>query len=1263
MYVKRLTMHGFKSFPQETAFEFGPGVTAIVGPNGSGKSNVADAVRWVLGEQGLRLLRARKQEDVIFSGGGERAPLGMAEVTLTLDNSDHWLPLDFAEVEIGRRAYRDGDSEYLVNGSRVRLRDLVDLLQKANVGQNSYAIMGQGMVDEVLSLSPQDRRSLIDEAADVKRFRAKIADAHNRLADTRDNMAKVQLIIAELEPRLRQLRRQSDRASEHRELSGRLAGLLREYYGNRWSEAQNAVVRLGAELDQRKAEDGAAAARVTQVREQLQALNDEIVKRREAVARRDNREGDFDNRTRDLEHAIALDRERHAMTSARHAEARHEVEALEGEKATVAAADLEEGRRALDITDEVEAARTTLDLTRSALDLAQREDASLRGGAEELRSRIAAIDERADESAADAESASRAQVDADHQLEQLEARRKQLLVELIGYGRRFAELRTHSVDGETRLDEARKTPEEARARLTRVQAELREQERAGHDDLRKLDHLEGRFEALRRVQAESEGVARGTRNVLVMGQVLIEGVEPGSLGEAPEISGVVGLLSRQLKVPPGLEAAINAALEQRLHAIVVESEEQAFRAIELLRKGTRGRAQFLPLDTVRHAYPLNLQKERGVVGVASKLVKCENRFRDLVDTLLGRVIVVEDRAAGQRMLSRGLGSVVTADGTFLEPSGVIAGGAAGETESAFTRQRELDEIPAQIEELRSLAEVNSTQMESARQTVESLSRVIGESEGVYDAMRRERDAARADHDRERDRLHRLRRDMTAVLGRRRELTREDLRGELAGDQAREFVTRLGLRRGELSEQLDALASDLTAAAARSEAAMAEVSEASGRLAAVDGERRALTLMREQHERSIERFGGQITARLLRVRSLELEAAALDEAIERQTRELEQLRLEQGQASDDIAPDRDELHRLESHERAVQAEYEEAQTALLEAQRQRLDLEAERARAREHLQSLRGEMSREGLAPVANGEIAPQRPPGSATNGSSPKESGEAEPAIRGGAILDVAALEREIDGIRVRIRRLGPINEEAPEDFRDSEERHAFLTEQVQDLTDAGAQLQGAIGELNGEIRTRFSSTFAEVDAAFGNYFAAFFGGGSARLQLLDPDDVIDSGIEIEAQPPGKRLRSLSLLSGGERSLTAVALLFALLSVNPAPFCVLDEVDAALDEANVGRFLNELARLADRTQFLIVTHNRRTVEATDAIYGVSMGPGGASQTLSLRLSDLPGEGGSAKPPEAKPKAAKPKTAKPKAKAKTAKKASTKKAAPAPVVGN
>ena len=1209
MYVKRLSLRGFKSFARDTAFEFGPGVTAIVGPNGSGKSNVADAVRWVLGEQGLRLLRARRQEDVIFSGGGDRPPMGMAEVVLTLDNADGWLPLDFAEVEIGRRAYRDGDTEYLLNGSRIRLRDLTDLLQKANVGQNSYAVMGQGMVDEVLSLSPRDRRSLIDEAADVKRFRQKIADARTRLAGTRENMARVELIVAELEPRLRRLRRQADRAGEHRDLSARLARLLRDLYASRWDAARTAIARARAELDQRIAGDEAADARAASLREQIDALAEEIARRREAVARREGDRDGVETRIRALDHALDLDRERHAMTAARLDELRAEVEGLEEERAALAAGDDGEGDddgdgRAAAAGDEIAAARAALAHARDALTLAQREDAAVHRRAEELRGQLAALDDRIE----DAGRAPDADEDAGPGPQAVEARRRQLLVELIGYARRFAELRGRESAAAASLAGARESAAGARERLARVQAELREREAAGQEQMRALDGLRGRLEALRRVRDENEGVALGTRNVLIMGQVLIENVPPGSLGEAPELEGVAGLLSRHVRVPAGIEAAVNAALEHCLHAVVVEREEQAFRAIALLRERAAGRARFLPLDALRRVHPLNLQKERGVVGVASRLVRCDSRFRDLVDALLGRVIVVEDLQAARRMLARGLGAVVTVDGTFLDPSGVVTGGLASASDNPFTfaRQREMDEIPDRIAGLEALVAEHEGQVAGARETVERLLRAAADGDRAHEESRAELDAIRRDRERERDRLHRLRRDLAAIHQRRRRLYGPADAPD--AEERRERLARLTARRAEAGAELDGLAAALAAAPVRVEQAVAEVSAASARLAAAEGEARAAAHARELRRRSLERLDARLAQRRARLGEIEAETAAFAASVEDKARELGELRAEHARASEDSAPDRDELHRLEAHERSVQVAFGEAQAALLESRRRRLDLEAGLERARDRLESLRGEMAREGVEPPA------------------PSAAGEPEPPA-----VDAAALEAEIAAVRLSIRKLGPINEEALEDFRESEERHAFLTGQLRDLTDAEARLQGAIAELNEEIRTRFNAAFTSVNAAFGAYFTAFFGGGRARLELLDPGDVIESGIEIEAQPPGKRLSSLSLLSGGERSLTAVALLFALLSVNPAPFCVLDEVDAALDEANVGRFVAELGRLAGRTQFLIVTHNRRTIEATDAIYGVSMGPGGVSATLSLRLSDLPGGG----PPAQRPLAAAP----------------------------
>jgi len=1204
MYLKRLTLQGFKSFPSRTLLEFGPGITAIVGPNGSGKSNVADAIRWVLGEQNVRLLRARRLEDVIFAGTSKRPAVGMAEVLLTLDNEDRWLPVEFAEVEIGRRLYRSGDSEYLLNGSRVRLRDVQELLQKGEVGQNSYTIMAQGLVDEVLSLTPLERRAFIDEAADVKRFRLRIKEAQDRLAATRENLERVELILEELRPRLEQLRRQADRAQEHARLSAELLELLRAYYEHLWNEAQNGLVRSRAALDQFVAEEAEAEERVRRLREQLRTIAEEIARRREAIARRDQAHTELESRLAQAEQELALERERHGMLAARREELRHELEALEAERLSLTSSGVEDTRRELALAEEVEERRAALRAAREALEIAEREYAAVRARLRELQDALQADDRRHGAADADIEQAQARLAELDREEEAALARRKQLLVELIGYGRRFRDLRVALAAAEESLVRAREETEALRARLSRVEEEVRTYEAEGGRELRELDRLEGRLEALERVQAENEGIAQGTRAALVMGQALIEGVEPGSLGEPPEVPGVIGLLARQLRVPAGLEAAINAALEHRLHAIVIERLDDALLAVRLLAERGAGRAQFLPLDSVRHVYPLNLQRERGVVGVAAKLVRCEPAVRPLVDTLLGRVIVVEDVATALRILRRGLGAVVTLDGTFFEPVGPVTGGVASD-DSILVRQRELEELPQRIEALRERTEAIQQQLARARESVRQLAAQLREAEGRYEERVRELEQARASLEAERERLHRLRRELQAVASRRGDIARERAALERRIAQAEQAARAAAERREARLTELKELEAELAQATARREASLAAVSEASSRLAAVEGEQRAIELMREQHEKARARIEEQLNARRLQARNLELETQVILERIGALQRELETLRARREEAVLDVAPARDELVRLEHHERQVQEELAREQERLLAAQRRRLEAENEVARWEQRLGALREEMAREGLEPASGGRVVPV---GTNTDPTPP---------VHGAGIVDVEEARARIEELRRKIRRLGPVNQEAPEDLRETEERYQFLETQVADLRAAEEQLRNAIEELGAEIRARFQSTFERVDHAFGEYFRAFFGGGQARLVLTDPENPAESGVDVEAQPPGKRINSLSALSGGERSLTAVALLFALLTANPAPFCVLDEVDAALDEANVGRFTSALRELAKRTQFLVITHNRRTVEAADAIYGVSMGPDGVSKVLSLRLSDLP----------------------------------------------
>ncbi len=1213
MYLKKLSVQGFKSFANRTTFDFSHGVTAVVGPNGSGKSNVTDAIRWVLGEQSVRLLRAKRQDDVIFSGARDRKAVGMAEVLLTLDNEDRWLPLDFAEVEIGRRVYRSGESEYLLNGSRVRLRDISDLLMKGDVGQNSYTIMGQGLVDEVLSMSADERRVFVDEAADVKRFRTRIKEAQDRLGATRENLAHVEVVVGEIEPRLTQLSRQAERAIEHAKLSSELAELLHTYYGQRWHDAQNNLVRARAALDQSSAEDVTAVQRVEQVREQLRTLSDEIRKRRETIARKEARTSELDQRLKATEQAMALDRERLSMVQGRKGELAREIEQLEAERESLGEVDLSEGRRGSEIAGEAEKAKEEAAIARQALDIAEREYTTIRSRLQEMRDGAEADERRARALEHEAEGSERRFLDLDREAQNYFMRRKTLLMELNSYGRRFADLNAVLVEAQSRFDEVQTISDQARLRLRRVSDEVRVYEDTNKAELRELDQLEGRLDALRRVHAEHDGVAAGTRSVLLLGQALIDGIPPGSLGEPPEIHGILGLLSRQIRVPPGLEFAISAALEQRLHAIVVETEAQAIAAIDTLQRRRAGRAQFLPLDGIRHVYPVNMSKEKGVLGIAAKLVRCEAKFRPLIDTLLGRVIVCEDVATGQRMVRRALGSVVTLDGTYIEPNGVISGGATGAEEGQFTRQNELDELPAKIDELKKRTEISAQQLFAGRQTIDQLAARANDADATYEQLRRQTAQATAGLSKEKDRLHRLRRDMEQLRARQREAVREREQRERNSAAAAEQARQMRMRRDERRATIPALEDDMRTTLARRDESLRAVSEAGSRVASIEGERKALQALREQHERSLQRLSGQINERKVRARNHEQDGAAIEERLAKLALELQEIQAAQASSGDDGAPDHDELRRLETHERSVQDDLNAAQASLLAVQRRRLELEAEVARWSESLTNLRMEMEREGLAPDRTGTVVPIDQALASEETFDPSLPAP----LQGAATVELEETRIRIEDLRKRIRRLGTINEEAPEDYRETRERYDYLKEQLADLEAAQAQLREAIAQLNEEIRTRFVAAFAVVNKSFTEYFQSFFGGGTAQLLMTNPENPAETGIDIEASPPGKRLRSLTLLSGGERSLTAVALLFALLTVNPAPFVVLDEVDAALDEANVGRFTQSLKVLSEKTQFIMVTHNRRSVEVANNIYGVSMNLDGISKVLSLRLGDVP----------------------------------------------
>ena len=1197
MYLKRLDIHGFKSFANRTSFEFGHAITSIVGPNGSGKSNIADAFRWALGEQSGRLMRARKLEDVIFAGSSQRPSAKKAEVTITLDNSAGWLPIDFAEVAITRRAYRSSESDYLINHKRVRLRNVQDLL-RANAGRNSYAIIGQGLVETVLNLRPEERRQLIEEAADIQRFRLKVEEAQDKLAATRENMERVQLLSKEIAPRLTSLERQAKRAAEHIRLAKELGQALQVWYEYHWHHALEALAVARAAHDQAQAEETQVRLAIETCQRELESITKELEQKRTASAASAADRERLSARVRELEQTVAIAEQRHSILELRHQALEAESAALTEERAKAAEAVEADVNRKGDIQQELTAARQALDEKNRELKELEEEFRGMQAKTGAAEEKAARLETTANDIVARLQRLSLSEAELDKEVARLDIRRRSSISQMAEIVRVLRGIRAQETEAAANVLAAAGRRDELETEVSNLRVSLIALESKQHLRRGKLEALQTRLTILHEAQEQYRA-------------------QPEESQEAVQVEGFLAAVHEIVRVPKGLETAIEAALADYIEGNIVTYQREAIAAAEAIARHGLRRTYVLPLESIKSAPPLNIMKERGVLGVASKLIKCDPRYQSLIDTLLGRVIVVQDVDMAARVLRRGMGTVVTLDGIVFHPSGSVSAGypQVSQRPNILGHERDLEAIPKEIER-------TSRSLEVTEREVQALQARLHEAEGRLSNLTREVDSAQAKRLRIQD----------SIGGRKQRLAQ--LKGEIRGvitaqasirEQANAFsqeAQRLQAERESMLVQAQEdqdLAQYLRRAAAivtqRRDAILRSISEASARVAEFEGELRSLEAMRQASQAALARFDSQIAAKRMQTQGLDTELSGLTRNSQDDEAALAAAREEL--ASLAYQPQEETIPQLESRQRELHAQLLTHQGRLLQGERRILETEAVVRRWETELGTFRQRIEDDGLTITDQGEIV------SAQVAAAPipywlaaeGQQGGIQP-ISGGAIVDPQGLGQQIDRLRAQVRQLGPVNVEAQTDYKELKERYDFLTGQLTDLQGAEKALRHAIAELEKVMLRRFQAAFAQVGEGFSFYFEQFFGGGQAELTLSDGDGSDKGGIEIIAQPPGKRLQSLAQLSGGEKALTAVALLFALLQTNPSPFCVLDEVDAMLDEANVGRFVAALQELAQRTQFIVVTHNRRTIEVAEAIYGVSMGPDSTSRVLSLRLADV-----------------------------------------------
>ncbi|MHB1004906.1 MAG: chromosome segregation protein SMC [Chloroflexota bacterium] len=1196
MRLKRLELRGFKTFANPATLAFESPITAIVGPNGSGKSNIADAVRWVLGEQSARALRTKKTEDVIFAGGTGRAQHGMAEVALTLDNESGWLGVPYTEVTLMRRAYRSGDNEYFLNATRVRLRDLTDIVLKANAGPSSVVI-GQGMVDLALSMRPEERRFLFEEAADVKRHSLKIKEAQDKLSATEDNMLRVADIAAELAPRVAALERQAERARRHTALTAELGELLVRWYRHGWRRAQ-------AQLATAEAEERAAMQALAITTTELEAAGETaatLAERRaalgEAIKRTSAEVATLSQEVARAHLEVAVGRERRTAIAAR----REEIGTRLGE--------LEVGRdraiaRLAAVEDDLDAARSARSLLAADLERLGLAAAEARGRRQTRAKALAAAEaeaERLTESWAQTRAAV-ARLAEQHAAAQREREQR----------------RRGTAEAETRLVELTRDVATASERLNQMAATQRElaattteRERAVEagevalaarelraDGMRRERHgLQARQAALERWHQDLTGYHAGVRATL-----------QAARGPRAVLHGIVGVVAELLHVAPEFEVAMEVALGGRLQDLVVDRWADAEAAIDLLKRTRGGRATFLPLDTLREASTANPFGGPGVLGLGCDLVRFEPAHAVVARYLLGRTVIVEDLAVARRVL-KGCPpgwQIVTRAGEVVRSSGAVTGGIAGQQSgSLLAQERELRDLPKR------LATLEHDAAEAERAVAAQRERLRELRAAVETARRQERELA--------GNRQRAESDLGAA---RRE---QDRQGK-AQTQAASAVRTADETCRALAQHEERTAAQLADLARAREEARGKVEEARLALTAVDAD------------------DGDAARRLVSVRD-SLAAAQREESRwerEREEREREQARLDetaealasegaqlaaQAEHLEAVVLSGEENHAelagqheaLTAHETDLRADLAaiEAEASGLEESRRRLyarqnEQGASHAGAMAAVQRARSELA--SLRERIGGELGGERDDETAQLRFPWDEEGMTmaeEDAIP----LDV--LRRQIDHARAQLRQLSSVNLDAVRDYEELSERHAFLTAQHADLLQAARSLRQAIADLELTLARQFHKTFSLVATEFRHAFTTLFGGGTARLTLTQPENLLESGIDIMAQPPGKRWQSLTLLSGGERALTAVALLFAILRVKPAPFCVLDEIDAALDDTNVLRCADMIAGLAAHTQFVVITHNKSTMQAAGALYGVTIGQDASSRVVSLRLADLP----------------------------------------------
>ena len=1182
MILKALEMQGFKSFPDKTVLEFNKGITAVVGPNGSGKSNISDAVRWVLGEQSTKTLRGSKMEDVIFSGTDVRKAKGFAEVTLRLDNTDRSLNKDSDEVSVTRRYYRSGDSEYLVNGESARLRDVNELFMDTGLGRDGYSIVGQGKIADMVSPKASERRDMLEEAAGISHFRYRRGDAIKRLAQAEENLIRLRDILSELESRVGPLKAQSEKAQKFIVLAGERKNLEIGIWLNTidktgekmrdqehkieiaeasHKEAQDELSKIGEMID--KAADGTRDINIKleEIRNSASGFEEKLsdidsqIKVAENSILHNNETIERINRDKAAENETEQNIDA-AVSAARECIQKAEEQIADATRQMDELSKQEETYRLSSSEFSDRAAALSGEISALSVRLADcRVTAETANSSiEEIRSRISAIDESMGTRKDDYDALLKRKADA-------EASLKEIQDEIVSV--------KNAIDGYTlRFENRGKKADNVKLAIDEKQRELHK----GQDRVRLLEDLEknmeGYFGAVKAVMKES---GRGA------------------------LRGIYGPVSQLITVKDKYSAAIETALGAAVQNIVVDNETDAKRAMGFLKEHRAGRATFLPITAIkgRVLSEQGLDDQYGFVSIASELVSYDSKYSEIIRWLLGRTAVAEDIDSAIAIAKKYSYRfrIVTLDGQVINAGGSMTGGSRVQNAGILSRGNEIERLKGS---LASMQKELDGMLSDYKLLSEDASAAKAELEGA------EGDLLRA----------------------KEENIRREGELKLASDKLASVSS--GVK--ELLEEKETLEKRIESVSSGAEAARSQIDELKETLENKEKELESITGDSKTLQKNREEVASKAAEIRLRIVSLQKDVEANTDEItrlkNRKTGHLDRLSELDGEIRE-IEEKNDELRalteRLSADEKALKANHGDAQNQINEliSQRDELEKQANDLRLHERAKSEERERLSGDIARLEERKIAMRNEYDNLTS----KLYDEYQLTRR-----EAAALEIEIDDyslaakrlaeLKSQIRALGSVNVSAIEEYKEVSERYEFLSGQISDVETSRAELNKMIDDLTGKMAEQFREQFNRINSCFGQTFIELFGGGKAELRLEDERDVLGSDIEIKVQPPGKNVQNINLLSGGEKGLSAIALLFAILKVTPAPFCIFDEVEAALDDVNVSRYAQYVRRMTKNTQFILITHRRGTMEEADVLYGVTMQEKGVSKLLELKTAEM-----------------------------------------------